>query len=80
MADIAIPNAVTARQARKALNQLGLRVAVESWIEGQPQDIQDEWYYADPILRSNGAISAGATALSITEEELDQIFVLAATF
>ena len=63
-----------ARQARLALYQFGQLAAVEAWVAAQGESAKIEWEYANEILRTNGLISTGATALGMTEEQIDLIF------
>jgi hypothetical protein len=70
--------AVTPLQARKALTQAGLRDSVESWVAAQAQGVRDAWDYAIQIERTDPVLGAAATALGLTEQQVDDLFALAA--
>ena len=70
---------ITPRQARLALNQLGLRSAVEAAVAAADQDTKDMWQYASVFLRTDPTLVAMAQGLGMTGEQLDDIFLLAAT-
>jgi hypothetical protein len=69
----------TPRQARLALAQSGLLSAVEAWIATASQATQIEWEFAQEIRRDWPPIAEAATALGLTEAQLDGLFELAAT-
>lgn len=69
----------TPRQARLALAQSSLLTAVEAWIATAPQATQIEWEFAQEIRRDWPPIADAATALGLTEAQLDDLFTLAAT-
>lgn len=75
-----IPASVTPWQMRRALNQLGLRAAVEAAVASADQDTKDGWDYALEIRRDNPLIAGMGAALGMTEAQLDDLFRLAATF
>lgn len=77
-----VPESVTQRQARLALLQMGKLNEAEAAL----QAIEDavlrkaaliEWEYADIIRRDHPLIAQIATALEITEQEIDELFLLA---
>ena len=70
---------VTPRQIRLALNQAGLRSAVEAYISAAPQDMKDTWEFSTVIERNSPLIAAGAAELNLTEAQIDDLFTLAAT-
>lgn len=76
-----VPQQVDALQGLKAIDAAGLSTAYEAWA-GDPKrkflekafiNRAQTWRRDDPVL------SAGAAALGLTGEQLDQLFVLAAT-
>ena len=69
----------TPRQARLALAQADLLTAVEAWMETAPASVRIEWEYANEIRRDWPPIADAATALGLTEAQLDDLFALAAT-
>ena len=76
------PLAVTMRQARLALLGAGLLDMVNTAISNMPGVEGDaariEWEYAHEVRRDSPLVSGLAAALSLTEEQLDQLFVVAA--
>lgn len=75
-----VPQSITARQARLALNQAGLRQQVEDAIaNSNDQDLKDEWEYAQYIERKWPALIALTTGLGMTRQQLDNLFILGAT-
>ena len=73
-----IPQVVTIRQARLALLQAGLLEAVEAAIAQAEQSVQIEWEYATEIRRAWPALVALQPTLGLTDEQVDELFVLAA--
>ena len=74
---------VTMRQARLALLQQGLLANVETAIasmsEPDRSQVSIEWEYASTVERTSPWISAMASALGLTEEQMDNLFVIAET-
>ena len=75
-----IPDAVTPLQMRRALNAAGLRAAVEAAVAASDQDVKDAWEFALEIRRDNPLLTAMAAALSMTEEQVNDLFLQAASF
>lgn len=69
---------ISPRQARLALLQADLLEAVEAYIATQPKAVQVEWEYANEIRRDHTLLSGAATALGLTEAQIDDLFSLAA--
>lgn len=74
-----VPAVVTPRQIRLALNAAGLRETVEQAVAAGSQDLEDWWEYSLDIERKNPLIISMAAALNITEQQLDSLFIAAAT-
>ena len=79
-----VPTIVTMRQARLAMLQAGLLSQVEAAIAaiedaGQRQAVQIESEYAAEVNRAHPWVQSLATALGLTEKQLDDLFNLAAT-
>ena len=74
---------VTMRQARLALLQQGLLAGVEAAINLMPEPdrskVSIEWEYASTVERMSPWMSAMGAALGLTEEQLDDLFILAAS-
>ncbi len=73
-----VPEAVTPRQIRKALNASGLRATVEAAVAAAPQDVRDEWEYALEIRRDYPLMTAMAAQLGMTDAQIDDLFRAAA--
>lgn len=70
---------VTPRQARLALKGAGLLAAVDAWIAEADEETQIDWEFASAIRRDWPPIATCATALGLTETQLDELFALAGT-
>lgn len=74
---------VTPRQARLALIQNGLLAGVDAAIDAIEEPdrsiVATEWQYASVIERSSPWINTMASALGLTDEQMDDLFELAAT-
>lgn len=77
-----VPAAVTMRQARRALHAAGLLAGVEAAIDAlaEPEKTaaRIEWEYSSEVQRHNGFVEQLAPALSLSEAQLDALFVAAA--
>ena len=78
-----VPPSVTPRQARLILASIPvgegtLLDAVNVYITAQGGTVAIEWEYALDVQRNNLAVLAAATALGLTDEQLDQMFIEAA--
>ena len=74
-----VPKSVSMRQARLALLGAGLLDTVETAIAGAGPAAVIEWEYAQEVQRSSGLVPAMATALGLTDAQIDALFVTAAT-
>lgn len=74
-----VPQEVTPRQIRLALNAMGLRDAIEAAVAAGSRDLQDTWEFSTVIERANPLIAGMAAALGMSEAQVDALFVLAAT-
>lgn len=74
-----VPDSVTPLQIRMAINMMGLRDSVNYYVSTLDQSAQDAWEYATIIERTNPILVNGAIALGKTEEDLDNLFILAST-
>ena len=74
---------VSMRQARLALIQQGLLDQVNAVIASLPEPeksiVETEWEYAATVERKSPWIATLAPALNMTEEQMDDLFKLAAT-
>jgi len=70
---------VTPLQIRRALRQTGLLDEVQSFIESSSVEVREAWEYAIQIDRNNELIIGAANAIGVSEQEVDNLFRLAAT-
>ena len=73
-----VPQQITMRQARLALLGAGLLDAVNLGVSGMSQAAQIEWEFASTVERNNPLITALAAGLSLTEAQVDALFVAGA--
>ncbi len=76
---IPVPSEVSPAQFRRALNQLDYRNMVEAAIAQANQDTKDMWEYSLSLHRDNPLLVSMAEQLSITPQQLDEVFILAGT-
>lgn len=75
-----VPSVVASpRQIRQALTAAGMRAAVEDAVAAGDQDIKDWWNFSTAFERTNPQVTAMATALGVSDEELDGLWALAVT-
>lgn len=78
----AVPAAVSMRQARLALLDAGMLADVDAAVASMPGVEGDaariEWEYAATVGRSSPLVASLAVALSLTQAQLDALFVQAA--
>lgn len=72
------PAILTARQIRLALNQMGLRDAVEAAVAAGGRDLRDWWEYSVELHREHPMIGAMAQAIGATPEQVDALWRLGA--
>lgn len=80
----AIPQSVTRRQAKQALSISGFLDQVQPAIDAiadplQRSLMQIEWDDSQEFLRDRPQLIQLATALGLTDEQIDELFILAAT-
>ena len=78
-----VPEKVTMRQARLALLGAGLLPSVDAAIDSLPEPTKSaariEWEYSGEVWRDKALVQALAPALGLTDAQLDQLFITAAT-
>lgn len=74
-----VPVEVTQAQAKIALERAGLYAAAEAAINAAGVEAQIWWNCALTFRRDHPLIGAMAAALGITEEQVDDLFRVAAT-
>ena len=80
---VPVPSAVSMRQARLALLQAGKLADVDAAVAALPSPAKEaaqvEWEYATEVRRDSALMQQLATAIGLTEVDLDNLFVQAAT-
>jgi hypothetical protein len=80
---VTVPPAVTMRQARLALLGAGMLSTVNTAIAGmqgaQGEAARIEWEYARDVLRDSALIGGLMPALGMTSEQIDALFIAAAS-
>lgn len=74
---IIIPNAISPRQIRMALTRTDLRVQIEQIVQSGDQDLKDWYEYSTTFERNNPQVEAMATALGLTSQQVDDLWILA---
>lgn len=74
-----VPESVTPRQIRMALNELNMRDGIEAFVEQSSWEVKDTWRSSTLVFRNNPVLLQMLPALGLTPEQADQIFILAAT-
>ena len=74
-----IPTLVSMRQARLALLQSGLLATVDAAIAAGSEADQITWEYATEVDRNSPMVVNLSASLGLTEQQLDDLFTLAAT-
>lgn len=74
-----VPDSVSPRQIRQALNHSGLRSAVEDAVSAGDQDLKDWWEFATAFERSHPLVIGMAQDVGVSEAQLDDLFRLAAS-
>lgn len=75
-----VPKTISPLQARKALRAMGLKDAVDRFIDQLPEEEREEWEYAVEIHRNNPTLAKGATEFGLGDDVIDQLFILGATY
>lgn len=78
-----VPKAVTMRQARLALLSINKLADVAPFINSLPEPIKSkasiEWEYSQEVQRLNGSVSVIGPGIGLTPDQIDDLFILAAT-
>ena len=78
-----VPQSISMRQARLALLQIGklqqINSAITSLPSPQKEEAEIEWQYANDVQRYNGVVSLLAPVLGLSETDIDDLFILAAS-
>lgn len=78
-----VPDSITMRQARLCLHKHGLLPGVQPAIDALPEPdktaAQIEWDYSATVERDRGFVLQVAQALGLSDQQLDELFIEAAT-
>ena len=75
-----VPSKVTMRQARLALIEVDLLSTINAAIaNGSDEVMKVEWEYSDEVRRDWDSLIAMATQLGMTENDIDNLFILASS-
>jgi hypothetical protein len=67
------------RQARLALLQSGLLASVNAAVAAADEETKITWEFSSEVNRNHPFVATLATALGLTDAQLDDLFTLAAT-
>ena len=76
-AKAAVPQMVSAMQAKVALSNAALLTSVQTWVNSQDATTQLIWSSATTFNRNSALIAAAATALGLSLTQVDALFVAA---
>ena len=78
---VPIPQEITMRQARLALLDIGLLANVQTAINTLPEPdktkAQIEWEYSNALQRNNPFVTTLGTALGLSSDDIDNLFITA---
>jgi hypothetical protein len=78
---IPVPKSVTMRQARLALLGAGILSGVDTAIDALPSPQKEqariEWDYSSEVFRDKQLVGMMTSALGLTDEQVDQLFIAA---
>lgn len=74
-----VPAVVSMRQARLALLQTDMLGSVNQAIAAADEATKITWEFSSEVQRNNPLVSTLAVALNLTNQQLDDLFTLAAT-
>ena len=70
---------LSAWQVRKVLTQFNMRAAVEAGVAAADQNTRDAWAYAREFQRDDPVLVGMATALGMTNTQIDSMFDIGIT-
>jgi hypothetical protein len=80
MGSQAVPEEISPRQFRQALNHFGFRQQVDGAVAASTdQDLKDWYAYTSAFQRHHPEVLAMAQALGFTDDQLDQVWIYGAT-
>lgn len=79
-ASFPVPQSVSPLQIRLALLSLGILETIKTAVENASGEILEMWRYAKSFDRDDTSINQMASTIGISQQELDNIFIIAAGF
>jgi hypothetical protein len=70
---------ITMRQARLVLDSVGLLDTIDGYIKTLPKKIQIEWEFNPTVHRNNPLVVGISKTKGLTDEQLDELFIVGAT-
>ena len=74
-----IPHEITIRQAVLALREAGYLAAVETWVTTLDGELEIYWKRSQTVRRDHAFVESARIELGLTQQQMDQLFILAAT-
>jgi hypothetical protein len=75
----AVPAVVTMRQARLALLQTGMLAQVNAAVAAADDATKITWEFSSEVQRGNPLVSTLTAVLSLSDQQIDDLFSLSAT-
>lgn len=74
-----VPAEVTIRQAELALREAGYLAAVETWVATLDGELEIYWKRSQTVRRDHAFVESARVELGLTQQQMDGLFILAAT-
>ena len=74
-----VPREITMRQAVLALREAGYLAAVKSWVASVGGELEIYWDTSPVFRRNHAFVESARVELGLTQQQMDQLFILAAT-
>ena len=74
-----VPQEITIRQAVLALREAGYLAAVEAWVANLDGELGIYWKRSQTVRRDHAFVESARVELELTQQQMDQLFILAAT-
>lgn len=74
-----IPHEITMRQTELALRDAGYLAAVKAWVQALDGELESYWGRSQTVRRDHAFVESARVELGLTQQEMDQLFILAAT-
>lgn len=74
-----VPREITMRQTVLTLRESGYLAAVETWVANLDGELEIYWKRSQTVRRDHAFVESARVELGLTQQEMDQLFILAAT-